>query len=143
MKIRSKMNVAVVDMSAILKFLQKIYENKNIIAQQEWQIIKDLSTEYDTVIIPTTALNEIVVDNSDVQLRKQILRNLFNYGAIQSRSKILKSALSKQGVIFRDYSRDNIFDFAKNISTEFNFPVCVITCDTSVGTRLRYVITSF
>lgn len=135
MKDQMKMKVSIVDMSAILKFLQKIYVDKDIIAQREWQIIEDLSKEYDTVIIPITSLNEMVVDNSDVQLRKQILRNLFNYGT--------KPLMSKQGVIVRNYSQDDIFEFAKNTSTEFNCPVDVITYDTSVDTRLQYVVTSF
>lgn len=119
------MYVAVIDTQAILKFLQRNDENKEDHVQRVWQIIEDLSKVYTVVIIPMTAIGEL------------------NNATEQTKRQILKDVLSKYNIIVRHYSSDNIFEFAKNAAIEFHCPVDIITCDTHVGTRIKYTVEVF
>lgn len=122
MKDRFKTYIAVIDTSAILKFLQRNDESKDIHAQRVWQIIEDLSEEYNTVIIPKTAIDEL------------------NDATEETKRQILKNVLSKYNIIVKHYSSDDIFEFARNAVIEFGHRVEIITWDTHVGTRTRYHI---
>ena len=75
-----KMNVAVIDTSAIMKFLQRNDESKDVHVQRVWKFIEDLSEEYNTVIIPKTAFDEL--NDATEQTKRQILRDLFFYQSI-------------------------------------------------------------
>lgn len=121
------MKVAVIDTSTILKFLQRNDESKDIHVQRVWQIIEDSGKVYDMVIIPKTAFDEL--NDATGQTKRQILRDLF--------------FLSKYSIIFRHYTSDNIFLFAKNAAIEFNCPVEIITCDTHVGKPIRRTVEVF
>ena len=126
------MKVAVVDIPTILKFLHKYYVNKNMVAQQVWQIIEDLSKKYDIVIIPTTAIDKLndVTEETKRQIRKDVL--------------------SKYNIIVRHYSSHDIFVFAKNVSKEFKCPVDVIRYDlddvdynNNSNKQVKYTVTVF
>lgn len=117
-----KKNVAVIDTSAILKFLQRNDESKDIHIQRVWQIIEDLSKEYAMTIIPQTAIDEL------------------NDATEETKRQILKNVLSKYNVIVKHYSSDDIFEFARNVVIEFGRRVEIITWDTHVGARIRYHI---
>lgn len=122
MKLRLKMYIAIIDTSAIMKFLQRNDESNDIHVQRVWQIIEDLCTEYDTVIIPHTAINEL------------------NDATEETKRQILKNVLSKYNIIVRHYSSDDVFEFARNAVIEFGRRVEIITWDTHVGMRTRYHI---
>ena len=117
--------VAVIDTSAILKFLQRNDESKDIHVQRVWQIIEDSSRVYGMVIIPKTAIDEL------------------NDATEQTKRQILRDSLSKYNIIARHYTSDNIFLFAKNAAIEFNCPVEIITCDTHVGKQIRCTVAVF
>ena len=119
------MNVAVIDTSAILKFLQRNDESKDHNIQRVFQIIEDFSRVYGTVIIPKTAIDEL--DDATEQTKRQILRN----------------SLARNNVIVKHYSSDDIFVFARDAAIEFHCPVDIITFDTHVGTRIKYTVEVF
>ena len=121
------MNIAVIDTSAISKFLQRNDESKDIHIQRVWKFIEDSSKEYAMVIIPKTAFDEL--NDATEQTKRQILRDLF--------------FLSKYNIIVRHYTSDNIFLFAKNAAIEFNCPVEIITCDTHVGKPIMCTVKVF
>lgn len=125
MKHKVETNVAVVDTSAILKFLQINDKNKDISVQRVWHTIEDLSKMYTMVIIPKTAIDEL------------------NDATEQTKHQILRDSLSRSNIIVRHYSSDDIFVFAKNAAIEFNCPVEIITCDAHVGTQIRCAVEVF
>lgn len=124
MKSRTIMYIAIIDTSAIMKFLHRNENNesKDIHVQRVWQIIEDLNKDYAIVIIPQTAIDEL--NDATEETKRQILRNI----------------LSKYNIIVKHYSSDDIFEVAQNAVIEFGREVEIVTWDTHVGTRIRYHI---